>query len=170
ARWSPIASAGFAMGCGLASVVASNALSRAALLAGVLSGVALAIGFRRRGPVISSSEVTSMMLATRVLPPAVLALPLYIMAQATGTRDTWTIMILVYTAINIPVAIWLLLPAIGSEATEQEEAAQLDGASHFGIFFAILLPMVRASVVATSLIVFLMCWNEYLFAVYLTAD
>ena len=107
---------------------------------------------------------------TRALPPIVLVIPIYMLAIATGTRDTLIAMVFVYTAINIPVAVWLLLPAFGSRATEQEEAAQLDGASHLAIFFGILLPMLRASMAAAGLVVFLMCWNEYLFASYLTAD
>jgi ABC-type glycerol-3-phosphate transport system permease component len=111
-------------------------------------------------------------LVSRLVNSALIALvlPIYVLAQAPGTRDTLLLMIFVYTAINIPVATWLLLPVLGSKATEQEEAAQLDGASHLATFFTILLPMVRAGVVATGLIVFLMCWNEYLFAAYLTAD
>lgn len=119
---------------------------------------------------MSASTIIALMLATRILPPIILMIPLYMLAMVTGTRDTHAAMIFVYTAINVPVAVWLLLPVLGPRATEQEEAAQLDGASHFGIFFTILLPMVKAGVAAAGLIVFLMCWNEYLFAVYLTAD
>lgn len=167
-RWSSLVGPLFLLGLVPVVVSASGAISLAALLA--LAGFAVAFVLRRRGPVISVSGATSMMLAIRVLPPVVLVLPLYVLAQATGMRDTLVFMILVYTAINIPVATWLLLPVLGSEATEQEEAAQLDGASHLRIFFTILLPMVRASVVATGMIVFLLCWNEYLFAAYLTAD
>jgi multiple sugar transport system permease protein len=167
-RWSSLVGPLFLLGLVPVVVSVSGAVSLAGLLA--LAGLAAALLLRRRGPVISVSGATAMMLATRVLPPVVLVLPLYVMAQATGLRDTLLLMILVYAAINIPVATWLLLPVLGSKATEQEEAAQLDGASHLRIFFTILLPMLRASVVATGLIVFLLCWNEYLFAAYLTAD
>ena len=169
-RWSVLVSVAFPLLLGLASASISGKISITALLASAVAGSALAFWFRKWGPVISVSGATYMILATRVLPPIVLVLPLYILAQATGMRDTLIFMTLVYTAINIPVATWLLLPVIGSEATEQEEAAQLDGASHVLVFFTILLPMVRASVVATGLIVFLLCWNEYLFAAFLTAD
>jgi multiple sugar transport system permease protein len=169
-RWATIACAAAAIGCVLAAVSVPSWDLRAALLAAALASPVLAIGLRRWGPVMSAFGATALMLSTRVLPPAVLALPLYVLAVATGMRDTLTAMILVYTAINIPVAVWLLLPVLGSRATEQEEAAQLDGASHVSILFSILLPMVRGSVAAAGLIVFLMCWNEYLFAAYLTDD
>ena len=109
-------------------------------------------------------------LATRILPPVILALPLYLMAYATGLLDRNFTLVLVYVAINLPIAIWLLQPAIGTKATDQEEAALLDGASHFNICFGILLPMIKGSLMATGVIIFLMCWNEYIFAVYLTSD
>lgn len=109
-------------------------------------------------------------LATRVLPPIVLVVPIYMMAQFTGTLDTRFALILTYTAINLPVAVWLLQPVFGKAATEQEEAAQLDGASHLRIFFTIFLPMVAASIAAVGLLIFILCWNEYLFAVYIASD
>ena len=65
---------------------------------------------------------------------------------------------------------WLLLPVFGNIATSQEEAAQLDGASHFRIAFTIFLPMVAASTAAVGLVIFILCWNEYLFAAFLTND
>ncbi len=124
----------------------------------------------RRGPSFGHFGVLSFMLATRILPPIVIVLPLYMMAQVTGGLDTRIFLILTYTAINLPVALWLLQPVLGSSATEQEEAALLDGASHLTILFTILLPMVRAGLFAAGLLIFLLCWNEYLFAAYLTSE
>lgn len=109
-------------------------------------------------------------LASRILPPVVIAIPLYVMAQYTGTLDTHFALIFAYTAANLPVAVWLLLPVFGNMATSQEEAAQLDGASHFRIFLTIFLPMVAASTAAVGLLIFILCWNEYLFAAFLTSD
>jgi multiple sugar transport system permease protein len=115
-------------------------------------------------------DIIGAILATRILPPVILALPLYLMAYAAGMLDRNVTLVMVYVAINLPIAIWLLQPAIGTKATEQEEAALLDGASHLNICFGILLPMIKGSLIATGLIIFLMCWNEYIFAVYLTSD
>lgn len=109
------------------------------------------------------------MLATRCLSPVALALPLYIVALRTGAYDTRWGLILVYSAINLPVAIWILLPVIGGRATDQEEAALLDGATHLTIVFDVLLPMIRRTLVAAGLLIFLLCWNEYLFAAYLSS-
>jgi multiple sugar transport system permease protein len=124
----------------------------------------------RRPNTVMGFGIINIMLATRVLPPVILALPLYLLAVATNMFDSVFAMIVVYVAVNLPIAIWLLQPAIGTEATDQEEAALLDGASHFNICFGILLPMIKGSLIATAMIIFLMCWNEYIFAVYLTSD
>lgn len=115
-------------------------------------------------------NLISGILATRILPPAVLVIPLYVMASWLNILDSRLALSLVYVSINLPVAIWLIQPIMGTKATEQEEAAQLDGASHFSILTGILMPMIKSRLMAVSLVVFLLCWNEYLIAVYLTSD
>jgi multiple sugar transport system permease protein len=118
----------------------------------------------------TSTLLLPILLASRILPPVTLVLTLYLMAQKAGLLDTRTILILVYSAVNLPVAAWLLLPAFGTRATEQEEAARLDGLSHFGILLQILLPMQRNTCAAVALVIFILCWNEYLFAAWLTTN
>lgn len=118
----------------------------------------------------TTAALLTFMLATRILPPVVIVLPLYILAQYTGTLDTRFALIFTYTAANLPVAVWLLRPVLGTVATDIEEAAQLDGASRFKIFFTIVVPLAAPGIMAASLFVFVLCWNEYLFAVYLAAD
>ena len=124
----------------------------------------------RRNGYLSRNVLLWIVLSTRLLPPVVLVVPFYMMAIGTGLYDTRTGLILVYTAVNLPVAVWLLLPAFGKKSTEMEEAAQLDGASHLSILFTIFLPTIRTSLYATAMLVFLLCWNEYLFAVTLSSD
>lgn len=109
-------------------------------------------------------------LASRALPPACFVFPLYMMAHTSGLLDTQRALIITYSAVNLPVAVWLLLPVFGVRATEQEEAAVLDGASHLYVLWDILMPMIFSSVAAVALIVFILGWNEYLFAAYLTTN
>jgi multiple sugar transport system permease protein len=135
----------------------------------VIGGMAV-YGLTRLVPKVSAAGIMTFMLCSRILPPATIALPLYFMAQFTGMRDSLGFLIFVYTAVNLPIAVWMLAPVFGPKATEQEEAAQIDGASHMYIFFQVLLPMVRTAMITVGLLVFLQCWNEYLFAVYLTSD
>lgn len=169
-RWPSLAFA--CLGAGLFTVAAlvSALPLKALFFACAILLLALAVWCRRRGPTMNTANIMAFMLATRILPPVIVVLPLYMMARATGLLDTLTALVLTYTAINLPVTAWLLQPILGLLATDQEEAAQLDGASHFTIFFTILLPMARGGVFAASLLIFLLCWNEYLFAAYLTAD
>jgi multiple sugar transport system permease protein len=139
-------------------------------LATLALGAMLVYGVTRFTSKFSSSKIMAALLATRILPPVVLALPLYVMAQKTGMLDSLGILIFVYTAINLPIAIWMLAPVFGARATDQEEAALLDGASHFHVLFFILVPMVKTAVITVGLLIFLQCWNEYLFAAFLTSD
>jgi multiple sugar transport system permease protein len=109
-------------------------------------------------------------LATRILPPVVVVLPLYFMAKYTGLLDSDLALILTYTAINLPISIWLLRPILGGKPTEQEDAARLDGASHILLLLSVVIPMAAPGLFAAGLLVFFQCWNEYLFAAYLTSD
>ena len=169
-RWSALVAIALPIGVGVCGVVVTNRPSLAVFTTMAVLGLVLAIRFRNRGPVLSAPAAVAILLVARILPPVVLALPLYMFGQALGARDTLGFLTLVYTAVNLPVAVWLMLPIFGPQACDQEEAAQLDGASHLSILFTILLPMVRPGVIAVGLIVFLLSWNEYLFAAYLTFD
>ena len=160
----------------LAAVFAGSALIVPVVLVQFLFVIVTALLFllatrpNQRGPALRNDGILFAILATRILPPVVVVLPIYMMAQYTGALDTHFALIFTYTAANLPVAVWLLLPVFGNIATSQEEAAQLDGASHFRIFLTIFLPMVAASTAAVGLVIFILCWNEYLFAAYLTSD
>jgi multiple sugar transport system permease protein len=110
------------------------------------------------------------MLVTRLLSPVIIVLPIYLMANYVGLLDTIWVLVFVYSATNLPVALWLLRPVLGSKACEQEQAAYLDGASHYLILFNILLPMIWPRLLAVALLIFILCWNEYLFAVFLAGS
>jgi multiple sugar transport system permease protein len=140
------------------------------LLTMLIAALAIYAVTRFRRTRIFSDRFLLGILALRLLPPVAIVLPLYVMSVASGMHDTRSVLVLVYTAVNLPVAVWLLRPALGSLATPQEESAMLDGASHVMIFFSILLPMLASNLVAAGLLVFLLCWNEYMFAAYLATD
>lgn len=118
----------------------------------------------------TKSWLLLLVLSSRILPPVSMVIALYMAAKFAGLLDTRTALVITYSAINLPVATWLLLPAFGSRATEQEEAAILEGVSHIGILRGILLPMLLPTLLSVALIIFVLCWNEYIFAVYLTTN
>ena len=140
------------------------------LLTLILGSLCVYGATRFRKPGFNGGRLLVAIMATRLLPPAAVALPIYMLARMTGTLDTRLALIVTYTAVNLPVAVWLLRPVFGSSATEQEDAAQLDGASRLMIFLTIAVPMAATGIAACAFLVFILCWNEYLFAAYLTAD
>jgi multiple sugar transport system permease protein len=155
-----------------ASLGGANTLTAA--IAAVLLIVAASIPIRRRRKVsrrvVANTGIFLAILATRILPPVVTVLPIYLLFERAHLLDTRFALILTYTAANLPIAIWLARAFFDEVPMEVEEAAALDGASAFRTFYAVVLPMAKAGIVATALLIFVLCWNEYLFAVYLTAD
>ena len=77
-------------------------------------------------------------------------------------------LILVYTVANLPIVVWLMYDFFRGLPIELEELAQLDGATRFGIFWDIVLPLTRPGLAATALLTLILNWNEYLFAVFLS--
>jgi ABC-type glycerol-3-phosphate transport system permease component len=156
-------------GVGLA-LLNSSLIALASTGLTLTAAAAMIYGLTRFQPVAGWRILLSGILATRILPPMVLVLPAYLIGQRLALLDTKALLIAVYAAVNLPVAIWLLLPLFGERASDQEDAALLDGASHMRILFTILLPMLAGGFAAVGLFVFLLCWNEYLFATNLAAD
>lgn len=108
--------------------------------------------------------------ATRILPPVLLVLPLYYIGQKTGLLDTRLLLVLVYATVNLPIAAWLMYGFFNEIPVELDEAAQLDGASRYRVFFELIVPLSWAALGATFLLILFLSWNEYFISVYLTAD
>ncbi|MFM8746650.1 MAG: carbohydrate ABC transporter permease [Aestuariivirga sp.] len=154
------------------SIVIGCAASMTSLLVAGLAlyGITRIPARRRLGRLPGGRALLMLILSARVVPPVVLALPMYVLAQQSGLLDSRSLLVGVYAAINLPVAVWLLMPVFGQRPTEQEEAALIDGASHGAIFFSVLLPMLLRPMAVTGLFLFALCWNEYLFAAYLSYE
>lgn len=126
-----------------------------------------AIG-RRTRLAAGNNDIEFWIISNRILPPIVAVLPIYVMFQKLGLLDTRTALIATYTAVNLPIVVWLTRDFFAAIPYELEESAQIDGASKFRIFFTIALPLVRSGLVATFLLVFILAWNEYLLALFLS--
>jgi multiple sugar transport system permease protein len=166
--WPAIATVLVAAGFAVGAFFATSATTRFPFAFATVLSILAAIRARRNGGrEFRGTGILIAILATRILPPVVIVLPIYLMAQQTGTLDTRFALIAAYTAVNLPVAVWLLQPVLGEVATDLEEAAQLDGASRFRILLEIVAPVAAPGLVATALLIFVLCWNEYLLSVYL---
>jgi ABC-type glycerol-3-phosphate transport system permease component len=143
--------------------VASNAIALLVLLLRALAG-----RFRRH---LGNDDILFWMISNRILPPVVAVLPIYMMFQKVGLLDTHLALILTYAAVNLPIVVWLMRDFFATIPYEIEESAQIDGAGRFRIVATIILPLARAGLAATFLLVLILAWNEYLLALFLsTAD
>jgi multiple sugar transport system permease protein len=141
------------------------ATSATALVLFFLLARTLGSRFRAR---LGNGDILFWMISQRILPPIVVVIPVYMMFQAVGLLDTHLALIIVYAVANLPIVVWLMHDFFASLPVELEESAQLDGATRFGIFREIVLPLTRSGLAATTLLTLILNWNEYIFAVFLS--
>ena len=136
-------------------------------LALALGGLA-AYGFARLR-LIGRDYFMFYILVLRMVPPITAIVPLYFLFRVTGLGGGYVAIIMVYTAFNLPFAIWMLRSFIDELHRPIEEAARLDGSSELKILWAICLPQMRAGIAATAIIAFVFTWNDFLFSLLLTS-
>lgn len=108
-------------------------------------------------------------LSTRMMPPIAVAIPIFLMYRTLGLSDTYLGMILLYTAVNISLAVWLLKGFIDEIPREYEEAAMIDGYTRLQAFIKVVLPQAATGIAATAIFCLIFSWNEYAFALLLTS-
>jgi multiple sugar transport system permease protein len=116
-----------------------------------------------------ADDLMFFILSTRFMPPIAVAIPIYLMYRAIGLTDTQLGMILLYTAVNVSLAVWLLKGFIDEIPREYEEAAMIDGYSRLHAFVKVVLPQAVTGIAATAIFCLIFAWNEYAFAVLLTS-
>jgi multiple sugar transport system permease protein len=107
-------------------------------------------------------------LASQMLPPVILVLPMYTLFLMAGLINTWAGIIVAHLTINIPFLAWILVAFFQGEAEQLEQAARVDGATRFQAFFRIAVPVAAPGLLAAGLLAFILSWNEFLFALILT--
>jgi sorbitol/mannitol transport system permease protein len=108
-------------------------------------------------------------MSTRMMPAVASILPLYIIAKNLKLLDNIWLLVLIYTAMNLPIAVWMIRSFLVELPKEVLEAARVDGAKLLTEMRRIILPMIAPGLAATALICFIFAWNEFFFAVSLTA-
>lgn len=139
----------------------------AALAIFVLLARALGRRFKRS---LGNGDILFWMISQRILPPVVTIIPVYMMFQNVRMLDTHAALIISYTVVNLPIVIWLMHDFFAGIPIDLEESAQLDGATRLTIFFEIVLPLARTGLAATTLLVLILAWNEYLLALFLSTS
>jgi sorbitol/mannitol transport system permease protein len=120
-------------------------------------------------PVRKWTDVLFFFLSTKFLPPVAAVLPLYLFAQHAGLLDNIWLLIVLYTSMNLPIAVWMMRSFLGEVPPALPEAAAIDGAGLITVLRRIILPIASPGIAATSLICFIFSWSELLFARVLTS-
>lgn len=134
----------------------------------VALGTLAAYGFSRF-KVPLKDDLLFFILSTRMMPPIAVAIPIFLMYRELGLSDTKLGMILLYTAVNVSLAVWLLKGFIDEIPREYEEAAMIDGYTRLQAFRKVVLPQAATGIAATAIFCLIFAWNEYAFAVLLTS-
>jgi multiple sugar transport system permease protein len=108
--------------------------------------------------------MSSAVLITYLVPPSILFIPLYAQIRAFGLSDSLAGLIATYPSFTVPFVTWLLMGYFESIPVELEEAAMIDGATRFGAFRRVILPLAAPGVLAAALYAFTQAWNEFLYA------
>jgi multiple sugar transport system permease protein len=147
------------------SVFVAVSSTLVATAVGTIGAYALArLRFLGRGFMASAT------LITYLVPPSILFIPLYKQMQGLGMANSLAGLIAAYPSFTVPFVTWLLMGYFESIPEELEEAAMIDGATRFGAFCRIVLPLSAPGVLAAGLYAFTQAWNEFLYALVFITD
>jgi multiple sugar transport system permease protein len=132
-----------------------------ATMLGTMAGYGLA---RFQFYKIKNADITIWFLSQRVLPPVVVAIPFFLLANQFNALDKVSTLIVLNTTFNLPFAVIIMSQLFKELPIELEQAAMVDGYSRIGAFFKVALPLSTPGLVATGIICLAFAWNEFMFA------
>jgi multiple sugar transport system permease protein len=144
-------------------------IAGAGVLLAVIIGTLAAYGFSRY-PLRGNDTYLFVILTTRMLPPIVVIVPIFLMFRVTGLSGGYVGIILLYAMFNLAFSVWMMKSFFDELSPDVEDAARLEGASDLAVFFKICLPQLKAGLAATVVFALILTWNEFLFALLLTGS
>jgi sorbitol/mannitol transport system permease protein len=120
-------------------------------------------------PVEKWTDVMFFFLSTKMLPAVAALLPVYLIAKNLGLLDNIVTLVIIYTSMNLPIAVWMMRSFLAEVPREIIEAAELDGARLPTLLRRIVMPVAAPGIAATALICFIFSWNELMFARVITS-
>ncbi|MCX5819495.1 MAG: carbohydrate ABC transporter permease [Deltaproteobacteria bacterium] len=117
---------------------------------------------------IGKGTISLSTLLIRMIPPAVLVVPIYVLWSYFRLSDTLLGLIIIYVGLNLPFTIWVLISFISDVPVELEESAVVDGCGPWKIFFLIIIPLIKPGLAAAAIFTFRIAWNEFILALVLT--
>jgi len=145
------------------SIVVTSATTAISMITGVIAAYAFA---RLRFP--GRDRLVFVFLATYMLPPIAILLPVYEFLSGFGLLDTQIALIAVYTSFVTPFVIWLMRGYFEGISTELDDAARVDGCTRLGALWRVILPVSLPGLFSTMVLAFLLCWDEFFYALILT--
>jgi multiple sugar transport system permease protein len=146
------------------SLVVSVGATGVAMLLGTLAAYAFA-----RFNIPRKRALLLIVLGSQLLPAVSLIIPLFRMFRGAGLLDTLLALILAYSTFSLPFVVWIMTGYFQSVPRELEEAARMDGASRFGAFLHVALPLAAPGLAATAIFTLLNAWDEFFFALIFTS-
>jgi sorbitol/mannitol transport system permease protein len=146
------------------SLTASLVSTLLVLLLAIPAAYALSIK-----PVEKWTDVMFFFLSTKMLPAVAALLPVYLIAKNLSLLDNVVTLVIIYTSMNLPIAVWMMRSFLAEVPREIIEAAELDGARLPTLLRRIVMPVAAPGIAATALICFIFSWNELMFARVITS-
>ena len=149
----------------LNSIIIAGGSTVLAVFFGTLTAYAMA-RFRIPG----KSDIMFYILSSRMLPPVVIIIPVFLMFTQLGLKGTHLGLTLLYTTVNLPFVVWMMKGFFDEIPHEYEDAAMLDGYPRIQAFFRVTLPNAWPGIAATAVFCIIVAWNEYAFAFILNSE
>ena len=146
------------------SVVASLVSTALALLLGIPAAYCMVFQMKKK----SSNDLLFFVLSTRFMPFAAILIPLFVIVSRLNLLDNLFILIVVYTAMNLPLIIWMARSYFLDLPKDVLESARIDGTNTFRMIVSIVMPMAAPGLVASALLAVIFAWNDFFFALTLT--
>lgn len=144
------------------SIAVSSICTVVALVLGSMAAYSIS-RFRTGGETLKFD-----ILSFRMFPPIVAAIPIFLLMKSANLLNTWWALVFAYNTFNVPFAVFVLAGFFDEVPTDFEESAMIDGCSRWQAFIRVTIPLATNGIIATAVLVFLMSWNEFLFAFLLT--
>lgn len=145
------------------SILVATVSTVVAVSFGTIGGYALS-----RGEIPAKKHLAFWIISTRMAPIAVAIIPLFFLFNWLDLLGSYTALVIAYSTFNLPFAIWMMRSFFDEVPESIEEAALVDGASRWGAFRRVMLPLVAPGIGATAIICVVFAWNDFIFALLFT--
>ncbi len=149
------------------SMIVTLSASAISLALGTLAAYGLS-RFRYKAGPITNTDLTFFFISQRIMPPVVLAIPFFLMLGYFGLLDTIFGLVIVYVALLLPIAVWVMVDFFNNIPRELDETAMIDGCTPLEVFWRVILPNSLPGLVVAGIFCVVFGWNDFFFAFTLT--